>query len=79
MGLKLLKEELLHIGNAECMAIINDTQESCFVAIEILNDMLTYDKMKSGLLTLEKKKISPASFIESVVTPFNAQVFPKFS
>jgi signal transduction histidine kinase len=75
LGLKLLNEELQEkTENSDCVGILRDIQQSCFTAIEILNDMLTFDKVKSGLLTLEKKMIFPVNFIESTMTPFALQV-----
>jgi len=75
LGLKLLNDQLQDAGNLEeCLGIVRDTQQSCFTAIEILNDMLTLDKMKSGLLTLEKCKFFPVNFIQSTLAPFTVQV-----
>jgi signal transduction histidine kinase len=74
LGLKLLSDHLLETGNTDCLGIVQDTQQSCFTAIEILNDMLTFDKVKSGLLTLEKSRISPVDFIQSTLAPFTVQV-----
>jgi signal transduction histidine kinase len=75
LGLKLLSDHLQEAGNFECLGILKDTQQSCFTAIEILNDMLTFDKVKSGLLTLEKSKIFPINFIQSTLAPFTVQVY----
>lgn len=71
---KILKIPLNHI----CMLTAKDIQTSCCVAVEILNDMLLYDKIESGLLALELDSISPWSFIKSIIQPFYIQVSSEF-
>jgi len=76
LGLKLLSDVMQQKAeNSESVLILKDIQQSCFTAIEILNEMLTFDKVKSGLLTLEKQKIFPVNFIESTIAPFALQVY----
>jgi signal transduction histidine kinase len=54
---------------------LKDIQASCEVAIDILNDMLLYDKIESGLLALEINKLSsPWSFIKTTIQLFYVQV-----
>jgi len=74
MGLRLLHDELQSLGNAECLQMVKDTQESCEVAIGILSEMLMFDKVESGLLVLEREVFSPVNFIKSILSPFSIQV-----
>jgi hypothetical protein len=53
---------------------VKDIQASCDVAIGILNDMLLYDKIESGLLALELNSVSPWLLIKKCVQPFYVQV-----
>ena len=55
-------------------AVLKDTQESCSTAIEILNEMLLYDKIVEGLMTLEKEDLTPQAFIAKTMNPFRSQV-----
>ena len=54
--------------------MLKDTQDSCSTAIEILNEMLLYDKIVNGLMTLEKVNSSPQEFVTKTINPFRSQV-----
>ena len=51
-----------------------DIQASCTVAVEILNDMLLYDKIESGHLVVELSSLSPWPLIKQSVELFYIQV-----
>ena len=51
-----------------------DIQASCNVAVEILNDMLLYDKIESGHLVVELSSVSPWPLIKQSVELFYIQV-----
>ena len=78
LGLNLLRKELTKAlkstPNHRCFSTIKDTQMSCEIAVSILNDMLLYDKVESGLLQLETKAMSPWLFIKNAIKPFFIQV-----
>ena len=79
LGLNVVMKQLemtFHVPkNHPSYACLQDIQASCEVAISILNDMLLYDKIESGILALELAKCSPWSFIKNTITPFFVQVF----
>jgi hypothetical protein len=52
-----------------------DTQKSCQSAVEILDDMILYDRITHGLVGLEKTLFNPWVHICNVVGPFRTQVF----
>jgi signal transduction histidine kinase len=56
------------------LEIIFDTtnlvQESCNVALETLNDALTFDKIDENKLVLEKEFINPVTYVAEIVRPF---------
>ena len=78
LGLSYVKKRLHKLLGAspdqECYSAIKDTQLSCEIAVNILDDMLLYDKVEGGLLKLELRSISPWLFIEDSIKPFFIQV-----
>ena len=78
LGLNVLLKQLqqkFHVTiDHICYLTTKDIQSSCKVAVEILNEMLLYDKIESGLLALELTSISPWSFIKDTIHPFYVQV-----
>ena len=78
MGINLLIKKFENILNlpkdSTCYDIANDIKSSCAVAVDILSDMLLYDKIESGHLALELAVVSPWSLIKKAVRPFFAQV-----
>ena len=78
LGMNVLKKELkAEFKNKphRCFKTLQETQVSCDIAVSILNDMLLYDKVESGLLKLELESISPWSFFKAAVEPSFIQVF----
>ena len=77
LGMNVLKKELtVEFKNKphRCFKTLKETQVSCDIAVSILNDMLLYDRVESGLLQLELESISPWSFFKVAVEPFYIQV-----
>ena len=42
----------------ECMDIINDLENATDITVEILDDILTYEKLTSNILKLEKNTVN---------------------
>ena len=78
LGLSYVQKQLAKVfgknSNHECCTAIKETQVSCEIAVDILNDMLLYDKIEGGLLKLELKSISPWLFFRNSIKPFFIQV-----
>ena len=55
LGIKILRDELERLGLLSLLETAIDTEKSCKTAVDILNDMLLFDKIVSGLMTLEKR------------------------
>ena len=71
MGLKLLEIELLKTsnmaGHEDCLDTLKDVCKSCDLVLNILNDLLNYDKLEDGEMALDSKSICVLPFlIESV-------------
>ena len=68
-----------HLWYMECCDHVNDIVEACANAQYTLNDMLTYDKIESGMLLVEKRKLALIPFITSEARAFSIQVYGDFS
>ena len=76
LGLNLLGNEVRD-GTADenvLAELIQDATGSCTIAIGILNDLLMYEKIDGGLLTLERAETPVWSFVEDVLKVFLIQV-----
>ena len=57
--------------------LVNDMVESLNAAITVLNDLIDYDKIDSGTMTLQRQPLPVWSFVESCVHPFEVQARAK--
>ena len=75
-GLKLLTDGLKISSNPrdiEKMEILADVNVACRTTLDILNDLLCFDKMESGMLVAHKHEVHVYSFISDCVCMFSAQ------
>lgn len=56
------------------LELISDTNDACNIAIDILNDLLLYEKIDGGLLSMEATDVSLMTFVKDVVKVFVVQV-----
>ena len=80
MGLKLLEKDLAKLdpsrtlGVAKLLETVKDSEMSCETAVEILDDLLAYEKLDAGIMLLEKTILPAWEFVKETVRPFNVQV-----
>ena len=76
LGLNLLQTDLKEgvLDPTVLSEVVSDSTGSCTIAIGILNDLLLYEKIDGGLLTLEKEEMSMWSFVEDTLKVFLIQV-----
>eukprot|EP01041_Mallomonas_annulata_P010061 gene10061-20961_t len=74
----LLVERLsdLKLDN-DMIDIVEDLRNSTDIAVEILNDLLTYEKLTANILQLDRSIIAVQSFIRTTVRPFELQARSK--
>ena len=53
---------------------LNDIQESNMCAVEILNDMLLFDKVEHGNLIVEITLVAWYTYLQKCISPFTSQV-----
>eukprot|EP01041_Mallomonas_annulata_P013290 gene13290-28137_t len=57
--------------------IVEDLRNSTDIAVEILNDLLTYEKLTANILQLDQTVIAVQSFFRMTVRPFELQARSK--
>lgn len=75
MGIQLLKRSLnTGGGNVDINAlndIVSDLEGSCETAIEILNELLDYEKLEAGIMTIDKTRIMMKVLLDKNIRPFH--------
>lgn len=59
--------------NEEMKEVIRDIKSACSIAIEVLNDLLTYEKLDSNILTLDKSTCDVVELVSRVFGMFMIQ------
>ena len=76
LGLKLLTRDLNPSNSPEDLALYDtlcDINISCKTAVDILNDLLSYEKLESGILKLNKEEIPLRPLLMNSVSVFAGQ------
>ena len=76
LGLKLLTNELKiskSPRDVERYDTLCDVNMSCMAAVDILNDLLCYEKLESGILELHKENITVVPFLNDCISMFSVQ------
>jgi len=75
LGLKLLRDEIKsNYSTTHQLETLDEIQQSCDISLNILNDMLSFEKIESGRLVLEEEELNPKALLEETVAPFSIQV-----
>ena len=75
-GLKLVCDDLgisIDSRDSEHCETLMDVQSACRTAVEILNDLLCFDKLESGILEIHKQEVQAIPFIVDCVGMFASQ------
>ena len=80
MGLRLMLDDYKKSNprpgsiDADRLDTLQDINSSCVSALDILNDLLCFNKLEAGLLELNKEIVCPGAFVKESVAMFNVQV-----
>eukprot|EP00607_Mallomonas_marina_P003928 CAMPEP_0182436828 /NCGR_PEP_ID=MMETSP1167-20130531/83851_1 /TAXON_ID=2988 /ORGANISM="Mallomonas Sp, Strain CCMP3275" /LENGTH=668 /DNA_ID=CAMNT_0024629417 /DNA_START=370 /DNA_END=2376 /DNA_ORIENTATION=- len=78
MGLQILKRSISKIkGARDLNETTNELQASCDSAVDILNDLLTYESLESGSAEVHKAAHQVQSFLDGILDPFRLQAEAK--
>jgi signal transduction histidine kinase len=79
-GLKLVFDDMersrsisADLRDVDISETLLDVQSACRIAVEILNDLLCFDKLESGILELHKHEVPVVPFITDCVDMFASQ------
>jgi signal transduction histidine kinase len=80
MGLMIIKKELEEhqegkgIDSSDMLSVVEEVENASNTSLDILNDLLTYEKIDAGILILEKEVISAFSVLHDCLRQFLLQV-----
>lgn len=78
LGLELVEGQLdQKKPYVEILKSIQEVRAACQVGVDILNDLLAYEKLQSGLMTMEKKLVDPVDFFRAATDPFHIVAMQK--
>ena len=76
LGLKLILDQLRGsqdpVDKERCETL-SDVHRACMTAVDILNDLMCYDKIESGILVLHKEDVIPLPFLQECFNGFRAE------
>jgi CheY-like chemotaxis protein len=62
---------------AEILPVLQDTKQSCLTGVDILNDLLDFEKLDSGLTVLDASDEDPCDFFEATMGPLRTMARQK--
>ena len=75
LGLESLEEDMVKSRDDKArLEILRDVKTSLQASVTTLNDMLTSDKIRSGLLVLERKNVDVINLVSTVAQRHQSQV-----
>ena len=75
LGLKYLGDQLpKYVQDSDILDSVAISQSACSVTVNILTDLLTFDKIEDGELKLDRQDVSVKDLIVSSTAIFQAQV-----
>ncbi len=66
-----------HAHEEDLLETLSDIQLACNTAVDILNDLLSFEKLESGILELHRQDIPALQFISECIVLFNPQAREK--
>jgi signal transduction histidine kinase len=77
-GMALLEDRVKEgAPMAEVLSVVEDIRQPCLTSVDILNDLLDFEKLDSGLTVLDAECQDPCDFFESSVGLFRAMAQQK--
>lgn len=83
LGMTLVRDELTNICPPakdyvqNILETVDDVNDCCEAAISILNDLLTFDKLQEGKMTLDFEETAILEYVSESIRPFRAEARQK--
>ena len=83
LGLDMMLREVGHLstGNAaedaERLETLSDINNACITSVDILNDLLSFEKMESGILELHLESVAGLPFVKESIAMFTVHARSK--
>ena len=75
MALKLIKQELERgVSNAEILTTLAQAEDACGVAVDTLDEILSFEKLDAGLMKLDREPVKALSCMDDCMRLFELQV-----
>ena len=70
-GLDLLSEQVMdNVSKYDILATLQDIKQPCITGVDILNELLEFEKIESGDIVIHKHLQDPVLFLDSIISPF---------
>ena len=68
----IILSELVKMENVPSFLFetLHNCQEACAISCDIVNDLLDFEKLSAGMVTLEKMPIALSTYVQKVLNPF---------
>jgi signal transduction histidine kinase len=72
-GLQLIENQFASQVSVEVMNLIKEIKQSCRDGVDILDDLLAYEKLEGKLVEAEKEPVSANALVQECLQPFQMQ------
>jgi signal transduction histidine kinase len=72
-GLQLIETQFKNEISPEVLALIEEIEQSCRDGVNILDDLLAYEKIEGRVLAVERQPISVTQLVKTCIHPFQMQ------
>ena len=77
-GLDFIAEQVMDdVSKYDILSTVQDIKQPCITGVDILNELLEFEKIESGDLVLCKSSQDPVLFLDAVIAPFTVLVRQK--
>jgi PAS domain S-box-containing protein len=72
-GLQLIESQFVNQISSEVLNLIKEIKQSCTDGVDILDDLLAYEKLDGKIITADKEPVSANALVKECLQPFQMQ------